>query len=67
MGLCAGASAAYRASGSLEVMEQRALARLQSERREWHADLDHLLEGDFAREDLDLAIHLARCAAVPSL
>ncbi len=35
--------------------------RLQSERQEWHADLDSLLEGNFASEDLDLAITLAKC------
>ena len=34
--------------------------RLQSERQEWHADLDSLLEGNFASEDLDLAITLAK-------
>lgn len=65
-GARAGALSAYRASGSLERMEEQAIARLQTERRVWHADLDHLLEGDFAREDLELAIHLARCAAVVS-
>ena len=37
-----------------------ALHRLQSERQEWHADLDSLLEGNFASEDLDLAITLAK-------
>ena len=35
--------------------------RLQSERQEWHADLDSLLEGNFASEDLDLTITLAKC------
>jgi hypothetical protein len=48
-------------SGSLERLEEGALLRLQSERQEWHADLDSLLEGNFAREDLELAISLARC------
>ena len=39
-----------------------AIHRLQSERQEWHADLDSLLEGNFASEDLDLAITLAKWA-----
>lgn len=59
MSACSGG----RVSGSLERLEEGALLRLQSERQEWHADLDNLLEGNFAREDLDLAISLARCAA----
>lgn len=43
-------------------MEEAALLRLQSERQEWHNDLDSLLEGNFASEDLDLAVSLARYA-----
>lgn len=53
---CSGA----RPSGSLERLEEAALHRLQSERQEWLADLDNLLEGNFAREDLELADSLAR-------
>ena len=45
---------------SVDHLGDGALHRLQSERQEWHADLDSLLEGNFASEDLDLAITLAK-------
>ena len=48
-----------RESGALDLGDG-AIHRLQSERQEWHADLDSLLEGNFASEDLDLAITLAK-------
>ena len=44
----------------MEDLGDGALHRLQSERQEWHADLDSLLEGNFASQDLDLAITLAK-------
>ena len=47
-------------SGALGRLGDVDLHRLQSERQEWLADLDSLLEGNFASEDLDLAITLAK-------
>ncbi len=47
-------------SGALGQLKDVDLHRLQSERQEWLADLDSLLEGNFASEDLDLAITLAK-------
>ncbi|KAK9830537.1 hypothetical protein WJX72_012336 [[Myrmecia] bisecta] len=56
----------YRRSPSTDVLgrpETRKLVRLESERQEWHAVLDNLLNGNFAREDLDLAVSIARSKA----
>ena len=40
-----------------------ARAAVARERLEWHASLSSLLEGDFAREDWELAVSLARSRA----
>ena len=40
-----------------------ARAAVARERHEWHASLSSLLEGDFAREDWELAVSLARSRA----
>jgi hypothetical protein len=40
--------------------EHDKIVRLETEREKWRANLDNLLEGDFAHEDLELAVSLAR-------
>ncbi|KAK9838338.1 hypothetical protein WJX81_005555 [Elliptochloris bilobata] len=52
-----------RRSSSEGALSAEALHRLESARQEWHADLDSVLSGDFACNDHELAISLARSKA----
>ncbi len=58
----AGSSLLGRSDAGLSA---EALHRLESARQEWHADLDTVLCSNFAANDHELAISLARCAVNP--